>query len=490
MIERPATITVCLVSHTNAGKTTLARTLLRRDIGEVGDRAHVTELAERHVLIESRAGDLLALWDTPGFGDSVRLYRRLQQTQKPLGWVLSQVWDRFLDRPFWSGQQALRSASEACDVVLYVINASEVPEEARYVEIELKILDWVNKPVILVLNQLGPARSLARAESELSLWRSHLAAHSCIRGALNLDAFGRAWVQEDRLFAQVHAVLPPELQPAGARLREAWRARNLDVFERSMRVLARQLENLAVDEETISTPDVSQKVRGWLSSAATGKDSAAIELERAHKALAQRLEQNTRTAMDELIALHGLSGRTASEQLQALARELLIERPTDGHKAGLLGGLLSGAAGGIAADLAAGGLTFGAGMLIGGVLGAFGALGAVSAYNMARGREHGRVRWSTEFLTSRVASALLGYLAVAHFGRGRGEFVQVAIPDHWQAALTVIAQHRQAFEAAWTLAREQPEASRSEQPILQAFTDLTRAVLLALYPDCADALGI
>ena len=65
-------INVSLLSHTNVGKTTLARTLLRQDIGEVGDRAHVTEVAESHVLIESPAGDSLILWDTPGSGASAR----------------------------------------------------------------------------------------------------------------------------------------------------------------------------------------------------------------------------------------------------------------------------------------------------------------------------------------------------------------------------------------------------------------------------------
>ncbi|HEU5284054.1 MAG TPA: GTPase domain-containing protein, partial [Burkholderiales bacterium] len=71
-----STINLSLVSHTNVGKTTLARTLLRRDIGEVRDRAHVTEAAEAHVLIETGQGDVLRLWDTPGFGDSARLLKR------------------------------------------------------------------------------------------------------------------------------------------------------------------------------------------------------------------------------------------------------------------------------------------------------------------------------------------------------------------------------------------------------------------------------
>ena len=106
MTATPVTVNLALLSHTNAGKTTLARTLLRQDIGAVLDRAHVTERAEAHVLLQTPEGDRLVLWDTPGFGDSVRLLRRLEQSGNPLGWFLGQVWDRFADRPFWCSQQA------------------------------------------------------------------------------------------------------------------------------------------------------------------------------------------------------------------------------------------------------------------------------------------------------------------------------------------------------------------------------------------------
>ena len=53
MTAAPITVALSLVSHTNVGKTTLARTLLQRDIGEVRDEAHVTMEAERDTLIES-----------------------------------------------------------------------------------------------------------------------------------------------------------------------------------------------------------------------------------------------------------------------------------------------------------------------------------------------------------------------------------------------------------------------------------------------------
>src|SRR5688572_23182042 len=123
--DNKSTINLSLVSHTNAGKTTLLRTLIRRDVGEVADRAHVTASAEGHVLIESPEGDVLRLWDTPGFGDSVRLLKRLRMSANPIGWFLTQVWDRFTDRAFFNSQIAMRSVRGHTDVVLYLVNAAE-----------------------------------------------------------------------------------------------------------------------------------------------------------------------------------------------------------------------------------------------------------------------------------------------------------------------------------------------------------------------------
>ena len=124
-------IALSLISHTNAGKTTLARTLLSRDVGEVRDAPHVTTEVASFPLVETADGDALILWDTPGFGDSARLARRLRQQGNPVGWFLSQVWDRFRDRPFWLTQKAVRNVRDQADVVLYLVNASEEPARRR-----------------------------------------------------------------------------------------------------------------------------------------------------------------------------------------------------------------------------------------------------------------------------------------------------------------------------------------------------------------------
>ena len=84
-MNHPHSIFISLVSHTNAGKTTLARTLLDRDVGVVRDAPHVTEFAVQHVLQRSPEGDELILRDTPGFGERARLARRMQHSGNPIG---------------------------------------------------------------------------------------------------------------------------------------------------------------------------------------------------------------------------------------------------------------------------------------------------------------------------------------------------------------------------------------------------------------------
>ena len=152
------TVALSLISHTNAGKTTLARTLLGRDVGEVRDEAHVTQEAESWPLVDTPEGDALLLWDTPGFGDSARLAKRLAQQGNPIGWFLTQVWDRFRDRTFWLTQKAVVNVRDEADVVLYLVNAAEEPGDAGYLAPELAVLEWIGKPAIVLLNQTGPPR--------------------------------------------------------------------------------------------------------------------------------------------------------------------------------------------------------------------------------------------------------------------------------------------------------------------------------------------
>jgi uncharacterized protein DUF3482/50S ribosome-binding GTPase len=477
------TVNLTLVSHTNVGKTTLMRTLLRRDVGEVADRAHVTEVAESHVLLDTPEGDVLRLWDTPGFGDSARLLRRLRNSGNPLGWLQTQ-WDRFTDRPFFCTQQALRNVRDESDVVLYLVNAAEDPRSAGYAAAELEILRWIGKPVLLLLNQTGQSRGAAADAADEAAWSGSLAEYVQSRGAVTLDAFARCWVQEDRLLGEASRLLPPAKQPAFERLRAAWRKRNLDVFRDSMKAIAVQLAAAITDREPVAEASLGAKAREFFASLRSDRSAEPDPATQgAMQRLAARLDQGVRESTDRLIALHGLPGRAHQEILARVSSQFDVTRPVDPVRSGVLGGMVTGALGGLAADVAAAGMTFGAGAILGGLLGALGAGGAAQAYNLMTGEEEGKVRWSGGFMMQRTEGALLRYLAVAHYGRGRGDWTVGEYPAHWRPLVErILANHRERLEALLLSAGDDGAQGLAGQ--IEAVIGMAaREILESLYPD-------
>ena len=227
MSNDPMRIDLSLVSHTNIGKTTLARTLLSRDIGEVADRAHVTETTEDYVLARTPEGCELILWDTPGFGNSVALAKRLDGRSNPVGWFLSEVWDRMANKSLWLNQKALKHVKETSSVVLYLVNATELPDTAPYVSAEMRILTWIGKPVIVLLNQMGEPKAPEAEQADVDRWKDAMKDYPIVSTVLPMDAFARCWVQEYALFDAIAKVLPEDKQSAMESLREVWSRQKL-----------------------------------------------------------------------------------------------------------------------------------------------------------------------------------------------------------------------------------------------------------------------
>jgi len=483
MTEATQQVNLSLVSHTNVGKTTLARTLLGEDIGEVRDAPHVTALAEVHTMIESPEGDALRLWDTPGFGDSVRLARRLEQSDNPLARLLASTWDRFRDRPFWSTQQAVGNVRDHADVVLYLVNAAETPSEAAYVSPEMRVLTWIGKPTLVLLNQTGTPRPRREEEAEEARWREHVARYGVVRDVLTLDAFARCWVQEITLLRAVAAVLPEPKRPAFERLQGAWMARREGQFEESMAALGEQLARTACDREEVDDFGLRSRLREVGSSLGIGRTDETGPLGQAMRALAERLDADIRHATDRLIAIHGLGGHAASNVLDRLAENFVVKRGLSEGKSALVGGVVTGALAGLKADLASGGLTFGAGLLVGGLLGALGGAGLARGYNFVRGAKTTSVQWNKAVLDELLASALLRYLAVAHYGRGRGEWTERGYPDFWSEAVKAVVEARRGALSELWAGRDAEGAAEALAPALRdVVSGAARELLERLYP--------
>ena len=473
----PAQVALALISHTNNGKTTLARTLVGIDVGEVRDAAHVTTMAEAHPLLRTPEGDSLELWDTPGFGDSVRLLRRLALAGNPIGWFLREVVDRYRDRPFWLSQQALRTARDSADVVLYLVNSSEHPRDAGYLPAEMKILEWLGKPVLVLLNQLGPPRPSAEERDEQQRWQHHLAQFPIVRGVLALDAFARCWVHERVFYDAVGAVLDPAKQPGYARLFALWERYNIERFHAAMDLIGAQLAAAARDAEPIAEEEGGM-LQSALKVVGLGKGAQKHRQEQAMAKLLERLNASIGATTAGLLKLHQLDpGETG--RIHARVREhFAVRAPVDKTQASLLGAIVSGAATGLSADLMAGGLTFGGGALIGGIVGALTMAGAAWGFNTTTRRDRPSVQFADDFLHSLLVSNVLRYLAVAHFGRGRGNFVESEAPPFWQEELED-ALGRHPPGAVWQEAREGDGAAL---PLARLASAITRDVLDHLYP--------
>ncbi len=487
------TLALSLVAHTNVGKTTLARTLLRRDVGEVRDAAHVTLAAERHTLVETPDGARLELWDTPGFGDSLRLAQRLRRASKPIGWFLNEVWDRLRDRALWSSQRAVRNVLEEADLVLYLVNAAEEPGDAAYLDAELDVLDLLAKPTLVLLNQTGPPRPAAQEDAELARWRSRCAGHAVVRDVLALDAFARCWVQEEVLLEAVAAALPPAERDRFEPLHAAWTARLRATWRACAGVAARQLAAAARDREVIRGGSWSGRLRELGAALGLrGEGGAATPREQAMAALAARLDAGVRSATDELIRLHGLPGQAARTVLVRLAEHYAVREPLSEGKAAVWGGVLAGALAGLKADIATGGLTLGGGLLAGGVLGALGAAGLARGVNLLRGADEPTLAWTDAVLDELARSALLAYLAVAHFGRGRGEWAEAESPAFWSDAVAaVLAPRRAALQALWAQrsAGAPAAAAALEAALERWFGEASGALLQRLYPQARFGFG-
>jgi hypothetical protein len=307
---------------------------------------------------------------------------------------------------------------------------------------------------------------------------------------MTLDAFARCWVQEIALLDLVGDVLPEARRASYRRLVDAWRARRLTQFDQAMSALAAPIAAASCDREALNEIGAGA-LRTIGRSLGLGADELEKAKSRASNAMATRLDQAISASTDRLIALYELDGRAKGDVLARLAAGLALDAPMSEGKAAMMGGVVSGALSGLAADLAAGGLTFGAGMLTGAVLGALGGAGIARGMNLARGKSGTTLRWDDAFLTGLVGSALLRYLAVAHYGRGRGDWSETEYPPFWTPLVAqIIEERRDRLTQLWAKRQPTCDTERMASELREFLARATKEAVDRLYPGAlADRWG-
>jgi hypothetical protein len=330
-------------------------------------------------------------------------------------------------------------------------------------------------------------REAALEQAETQRWREHLAPFERVVQVLPLDAFARCWVQEGVLLQAIEQCLQGEQRALMQRLGAAWRAQQLARYGDALDTLAQSMARLAAAREAlVDTPGLRSGLRKLGAALGLRADERNPTL-LAQAALAEQLDAELRASTTRLIELHGLSGQVQGEILQRVASHYQLTLRMDESKAALIGGALTGALVGLKADVAAGGLTLGGGLLAGGLLGALGAAGLARAVNLVRGTDKSWIAWNGETLDTLLEAALLRYLAVAHFGRGRGDWERSETPAHWKPVVeAALAAEAGALAELWSSRGAQGDSdalAAQLAPRLRPLIDrLLRTVLAQLYP--------
>ncbi len=197
-----APIALAVVGHTNTGKTSLIRTLLRSSrFGAVRDAAGTTRHVEAATL--AAAGQaVLQLFDTPGLEDSIALLEVLQAL-RPSGAAagrerLALLLQHAADYPDFEQEIKVVRQAACSDALLYVVDIRE-PVLGKYRD-EIAILSMAARPLIPVFNFIQSDRQ------NLQRWRRAMADFN-LHAVVEFDTVAFDFEAEKRLYQKLQTVL-------------------------------------------------------------------------------------------------------------------------------------------------------------------------------------------------------------------------------------------------------------------------------------------
>lgn len=386
-----APLRIAVVGHTNAGKTSLLRTLTRRvRFGEVSERPGTTRHVES-VALAVQGRTAVTFFDTPGLEDAVNLREHLEAfaaAPTPPDRIRAFLQGPEAHGAFEQEAKVLRTLLDV-DAAFLVIDARE-PVLPKF-RAEIELLNSCARPVLPVLNFVQSVGS--QAASREPAWRELLSAYG-LHAVVRFDAAAPFVGAERELYQDLGALLRDRRD----QLRGVVDALAVEAAGRRAAAAARIAE-LAVDVSA-----VRRSVPSATFDDPAQRAALVAALQKDVSAKAQR-------CADDLLALYGFREGDADEAPLPLVEGrwhmdfFSAEAMKD---AGLrLGkGAAVGAAVGVVADLALAGLSLGAATALGASIG-----GAVSQGWGPMGRKLGNLLRDVQELTveDRVLYVLLAW---------------------------------------------------------------------------------
>ncbi len=350
---------LAVVGHTNTGKTSLLRTLLR-DVyfGEVKNEAATTRHVERAQLTDSQTGEVLVtLYDTPGLEDASGLMdwledntasRRdgIERLQQFLAADIAQGTDNsasqihdYQNNDYSQEAKVIRQLL-ASDMAIYVVDARE-PVLGKYKD-ELAILSWAAIPVMPVFNFTDSQ------DANIDEWQTMLARRN-LHISTRFDSVAFEFKDEMRLWQNLATMLTHSemLEQLMARRTEDW----AQLYDEANIVIADFLLNVASFVREISEDDDPMPV-----------------LEQMQEAV----RQSERAMQHDLLNLYKFYDNAVAAtplELQAYQQDPFDPELLKSYGIRTTSGAAAGALLGLGIDAAALGTTLGLGAAIGGIAG-------------------------------------------------------------------------------------------------------------------------
>jgi GTPase Era involved in 16S rRNA processing len=189
-------IKIAFVGHTNVGKTTTIRTLMKQAIGEVGDRPNVTQrVTTENYTYEGLQAHFI---DTPGFQEA-NIYLTVKENGIPIEGDLSERLKYDI---------AAFDAIAESDIVFFLASLDYVPDGSH--EQEVKLVASSGKSIIALLNK-GVRRSYSdgsdKLENRVEQWRKVLNRHGIIE-IFEFDAHWYISSKVAKVYKSVERLLP------------------------------------------------------------------------------------------------------------------------------------------------------------------------------------------------------------------------------------------------------------------------------------------
>ena len=352
-IARGEALKLAVVGHTNTGKTSLLRTLLR-DVyfGEVKNEAATTRHVEQAKLTDSQTGEVLVvLYDTPGLEDASGLMdwledntasRRdgIERLQQFLAADIAQGGDALTSNEDYSQEAKVIRQLLASDMAIYVVDARE-PVLGKYKD-ELAILSWAAIPVMPVFNFTDSQ------DANIDAWQTMLARRN-LHISTRFDSVAFEFKDEMRLWQNLAIMLTHSemLEQLMVRRTENW----AQLYEEANIIIADFLLNVASFVREISEDDDPMPVLAQMQEA---------------------VRQSERAMQNSLLNLYKFYDNAVAAtplELQAYQQDPFDPELLKSYGIRTTSGAAAGALLGLGIDAAALGTTLGLGAAIGGIAG-------------------------------------------------------------------------------------------------------------------------